>query len=68
MQEEESKDAAVAPLWVRPNEKTIEFSEKKRREMFKPFQHMDQIKLVSQPRLLAWSLFTDINLIILFLE
>ena len=64
MQEEESKDAAVAPVWVRPNEKTIEFSEKKRREMFKPFQHMDQIKLVSQPRLLAEFIFSFFNLII----
>ena len=33
--------------WIAPNPHTIEFSDRKRQEVFKPFQFMDDAKLVS---------------------
>ena len=41
----ESKDEKMSCQWVAPNPRTIEFSEKKHNEMFKQFQHYDQVKL-----------------------
>ena len=36
--------------WVAPNSTTVQFSDKKRETMFKPFEFMEEEKLVSFTR------------------